>query len=226
MAFPEQKPLAVVDPFAQLKSKLGQVRWADESDDDDEPAPSVENRGRAGRKENVLPMPAPPPPPPPQYMEPARSDASPCAPGMTQSESSCSGSPDSQEQRIAMERERQRLKSQAILYQSERLDEIVPRNKTRQMRWVEAQTHGWYPDNIVRRGNLFFRNAKPASCPLPQKQAPAAPLLTAANLSLYDYTPGRVATPQCIDNMSEASFFTNRWLPPGFSDDASAESYA
>ena len=52
MAFPEQKPLAVVDPFAQLKSKLGQVRWADESDDD-EPAPSVENRGRAGRKENV-----------------------------------------------------------------------------------------------------------------------------------------------------------------------------
>ena len=53
MAFPEQKPLAVVDPFAQLKSKLGQARWADESDDDDEPAPSVENRGRAGRKENV-----------------------------------------------------------------------------------------------------------------------------------------------------------------------------
>ena len=44
VAFAEQKPLAVVDPFAQLKSKLGQVRWADESDDD-EPAPSVENRG-------------------------------------------------------------------------------------------------------------------------------------------------------------------------------------
>ena len=128
-----------------------------------------------------------------------------------------------------MERERQRLKSEAILYQSERLDEVVPRNKTSQMRWAEAQAHGWNRGNHVRserkknHGSMgrqpdWYRSGPGfgTNWPTPQMQAPATPL-TAANLSLYDYKPGQMATPQYMDNMSEASFFTNRWLPAGFS---------